>query len=345
MSDDFLEFKLNKMYSSYKAMEPSRTIIDTGKNLAEIVYPDLKRYFGDDFHIAIGYHCKNLKADIAYIKPYNTRLTLFFNLYLTEYIADYLLYLEYRNEMAFRYLFGKQMRNFELYSENQEAAAFFNRMYSDAKDHFRDKTTEYLNMALAISIFVIFHEWTHHAPDLIEQLQIELNFLKEKGKLSELTPADITEISCDCAALALIDLIKLEDMLGISKEKLIGVSDNTMILINYYNCLPEFTIEAVNSGNHTAIKHVAEMVDTLKRRATGLLALVSNIQGSGDIFQNVDLPATRNIVDATGELLGYTSKLFRNSINDEIKAFYELPKEEKAKYYVTKPKDIWFYYL
>lgn len=344
MSDLQLDTKLRAMYTSLWAMNPPKVLAGIGQILAKGVSADFKQLFGNDFHVAMGYYSKDLKADIGFLNSYPSRITLFFNLYLTEFIADYLFYLENKNDTVICYIYGKQLRNFEYHTGNQEMAAFYNKMYFNAKNTLGDVRTEHYLKALILSEFVIIHEWAHQQEDLISPLQAQLNKMQEEMLLG-LTPKDMEEIACDCSALIIMESLKYKSKARITKEEILGVSANLMILINLYSCFSEFTIDSINSGNQNTTKKLDEVVDTLGKRATGLMLLIAFLQKNGDFFQNTDLIRTRDIFETTGNLLENVKHIINTDLNNDIKSFQMLPVEEKKAYYLSEPEDVWFYYL
>lgn len=344
MTDQLLELKLINMYSSLWAMEPPEAIIGIGKMIANAVYTIFKDLLGDDFHVAMGYYGKDLKADIGYLNSYRSRPTFFFNLYLTEFIADYFLYLEDGNDSVIHYFYGKQLRNFEFHSGNKELAAFYNKMYLDAKKNLGEISKEHITKAVIISIFVILHEWAHQNKELVTSMQAILNKQQEEGKLTFLTSEDMKEISCDCIALIMMESMENYEAI-MPYEEILGVSSNLMILINLYRCFSDFTLDSINGGNRLLINKLHEVTNTLSRRATGLIALIALLRTQGDFFQDIDLYRTKHIFEATGALLDNFKRIINMNSNNDIKEFQMIPIEKKKEYYLSKPKNIWYYYL
>ena len=344
MNDSILDDKLKRLFSSQWPMVPPEELIGICDSFADTVLTIFEFFCKERYHIAIGYYAIDLKADIGYLNLYPSRKTIFFNLYLTEFITDYLVYLRYRNQNAFFYFFAKQMRNIELKKGNKDAATLYNRLYSNAKAHIAYNSVEYLQKSIVISLFVALHEMAHHSADFINLVKTELNDYCEIQKLPSYTSEEKTEIACDFIALYGIDAWKLNERFKISLEELTGVSANMMLLINVYKLFMDLTLEDIKNNNQSFQKRLAEITKTVNMRVYGLYMLIAGHCKQGICFKKLNFKETLNTSRVAVELLYRTSE-YLNDLKSVIEEYKSLSHEEKEKYRMSESTDVWFYYL
>lgn len=343
MESDYLEKKLKVLYTQYRSVEPPAQLIEFASAVTKTIGPVFQKKYGKDFHISMGYYYSDIKADIGYLNSCSSRNTLFYNLYLTEFITDLLFYLNHKDTLSFHYWYGKQMRHFELQNGNGEAAAFYNRLYSNAEKQINVKS-EYLANAMWISVNVIFHELAHSEAEFIELMREGINDIKAHTDLSDFTKEEEIEIACDCIASMIMTSIKNKGLCTLSNDAVLGISTSVVLLLDLYRSFSEFTINKIN-GSSFAIKKIKEINNTLNKRTTGLMVLIAFLQKIGVLTQKSDWNVVIHYLEETGGLLDRIQRFLTDELAREIEDFNSLSEEERNEYRMVKSTKTWFYYL
>ena len=344
MENDYIYKKLKTLYTEYNSIEPPALLIKCASEVIELITPFFKDKYGDDFHVSMGYYFSDIAVNIGHFNSYVSRGTLFYNLYLTEFIADYLFYLDHKDNLSFNYLYGKQMRNFELKTGNNEAATFYNRMYSIAEKKIIIGP-EYKMNAIWISVNIIFHELAHSESRFIELIREVLKDIKIPTGFPELKKKEEIEIeiACDFISAVWMDPLLNEVSCTLSKDAILGISASVILMVDLYKCLPELTINKIKNKCY-ALNKIDDMANTLVNRTRRLMVLFVYLQKNDVLSRIIDWSEVLYYLKEISGFLDQICFFYANELRREIRKFDVLSKEEKLGYHMEKPIETWFYY-
>ena len=171
--------KLKIMCANLGYMDPPLPYAVLGPKFAEALLSVRQKITEDNIHIAMGYYNSSLKPRVSYLGNESSEKYMLFNLYATEFISDYFIYLDREDDIAFRYLYCKQMRYKEFNYKNYDAAALYNRIYSMAEQQIKCEIHDYRKKAFAVSAFLALHEIAHHDCESISAVKRDIIAKKE----------------------------------------------------------------------------------------------------------------------------------------------------------------------
>ena len=338
--------KLKIMCANLGYMDPPLPYAVLGQKFAEALLSVRQKITEDNIHIAMGYYNSSLKPRVSYLGNESSEKYMLFNLYATEFISDYFIYLDREDDIAFRYLYCKQMRYKEFNYKNYDAAALYNRIYSMAEQQIKCEIHDYRKKAFAVSAFLALHEIAHHDCESISAVKRDIIAKKEefeKLELTDLTDEEKTEIACDLIALSAFDLNNLNQGFGIGKEEMVGVSVSMITLSYLYDLFSQLTFRNFRKERIESIQK--ELPSSLERRALALFVMIADIQKNPRFFDDCNLEKSPDIIIKTRGFVNKIIRFYEDDWDKEVKAFKSLSEDEKDEYYLSKNTNVWVYYL
>lgn len=338
-----IDRKLRIIYSNCNPMNPSKEMAEFGVALAKSALTTFHLLCGQDSHVAMGYYNSDMKTEIGYLGLDSSSKVLFFNVYVMEYIVDYLIFLKRKDDVSFRYFYAKYMRHIELNSGNDDAASMYNWIFTNAERQIGKPSVEEYEKAAALSLFLIFHELVHQKESWIKPFIDDLEDNKEMLELPELSQEEKIEIGCDTIALTLFDYLGLYERFGIGREEMVSVSSDMILLTGFYRSLSGFTIEMLNGSDDTHAD-LLKVVSEQERRTSVVLKMIRGVQ-KGNSFVDCDLHKVIQISMALPELMEHLVRFITYGINDLANEFRKLPDEERKRFLLFKNTKTWYYYI
>ena len=168
------------VYSEYRQMQPPETL----KPSAEYLMKLAKGYInmGDDGErlVSVAYYADDIVPRLSKLRVCKENVkVLSLNLMTMEFLADMLVFREYRDIGSFEYVIGKYLRLQQDDKDNVGFVRFFSWLYSQYKDQPRYDYTKHLARAVAGCAFLVMHEWSHTQEDLIGNIMPLLDSTEE----------------------------------------------------------------------------------------------------------------------------------------------------------------------
>ncbi len=316
------------IYSNYRTMEPSEEL----KQAAEYLMKEAKGYLNVDSDkerlVSIAYFADDIVPRLCKVFQGQEKV-LFFNLLAIEFLADMLVFREYKDIESFEYVISKYLRIQEDDEENVGFAHFFNWVFSQYKENHRYDNTRHMSKAMAGSAFLLMHEWTHTQTDMIEKVmplldsteEVKQCYTDDQGKENLRIK---TEICCDFNALELCAGSKLERLFGLSRQEFLGVSIIASFIPALYKELKKaFWVNSTHKEELTK-----EIQDSLLSRVFAICILVRKAELSTNMFfEDQDIQTAMNECTLLSEWLRMHSKYLDEHFMKRVDSYNALPTE------------------
>lgn len=336
--------EIRNMYMSLHPVIPEEMLTELVTHTSESIKDIFTDKLGFNKDVTLVFGCSSLETDAkrGTLSSCNDREFVFINLLKVEFFRDYLIYKSFGDEKAFQWFFCKYMRNVEYNSNNMEAAAFYNYLYSCAckEREYADKPL--LEMMFTDILFLLLHEWSHDQKDRLEDTCFFMEKLIKENELPEMSKEIVTEAACDYIALNY--LVRHDvPLFELTRIDAYNLGFLVVLLLHFYNYFPEVTESAIISGDSS----IEEVIDTLAGQLQTRILILAVALSVSD-FVETDLPETYidelfSGINDFETVFFHMLSFIKETRSSALTVFQRLSEEDKKHYIMEESKEAWVF--
>ena len=325
--------KIKKFLKELHSMQPPLAYKNLSKDLLDFAKKGINLNAEKENFVVLGYHVFDISPHHVYLEPDKKDSYFFINMIYLEFLADILMYEEYRTDTTGIYLFSKYMRFFTACEGLQGYADFFQWLYLNHSDKLEKEAHRFVVPAFSGIMFALMHEYMHlqssflnATRDLFLSNESMESALKQNGKLDEDV---IKETSCDFTALVSCSDIDIGSVFGLSKIEFLEVAVISLFLPDFYSYLSKLV--DLCKENDPCLD-IDDMVKKLQSRIVALGVAVKISQNTKFYFEDGMIESALKKLTVFVHYIRWLGNFLMNDYIPYIESFNSLPDIEREQY-------------